>query len=64
TSGYDKVFPPGLKVGYIRSLEERQRDVEYELEVTPAVNFSDLDIVHVIVDVKSDPVARPAPETP
>lgn len=64
TSGYDKVFPPGLKVGYIRSLDERQRGVEYELEVTPAVNFSDLDIVHVIVDVSSAPVAPPTPETP
>lgn len=56
TSGHDKVFPPDLRVGYIRSLEERQRGVEYELQVTPAVNFSDLDLVYVVTDVVSEPV--------
>lgn len=63
TSGHDKVFPPGLRVGYIRSIEERQRGVEYELQVTPAVNFSDLDLVYIVTDVVNAPVegATPAP---
>lgn len=56
TSGHDKVFPPGLRVGYIRSIEERQRGVEYELQVTPAVNFSDLDLVYIVTDVVAAPV--------
>ncbi|MCC6619928.1 MAG: rod shape-determining protein MreC [Deltaproteobacteria bacterium] len=51
TSGHDKVFPPGLPVGVVRSIDERQRDVEYELQVTPAVNFADLDLVHVVTGV-------------
>ncbi len=55
TSGHDKVFPPGLKVGYVRDLEERQRDFEYELQITPAVNFSDVDIVHIVTDVVDEP---------
>jgi len=56
TSGHDKVFPPGLRVGTIRSIEERQRGVEYELQVTPTVNFSDLDFVSIITEVVEAPV--------
>lgn len=51
TSGHDRVFPPGIEVGYIRSLEERQRGVYYELQVVPAVNFSSLDEVLVVVGI-------------
>jgi len=60
TSGHDKVFPPGLRVGYIRSIEERQRNVEYELEVTPAVNFGDLSTVHIVTGVVTEPMAGEA----
>jgi rod shape-determining protein MreC len=49
TSGHDKVFPAGIEVGYIRSLEERQTGVYYELQVTPAVNFSILEEVAIVV---------------
>jgi rod shape-determining protein MreC len=51
TSGHDKAFPPGLVVGTIRSIEERQRALEYELEVSPSVNFADLEEVYVVVGV-------------
>ena len=54
TSGHDKVFPPGIEVGYVRSLEERQRGVYYELQVTPAVNFSTLEELLVVVDTVED----------
>lgn len=50
TSGHDKVFPPGIEVGYIRSLEERQRGLYFELQVAPAVNFSTLEEVLVVVE--------------
>jgi len=49
TTGHDKVFPPGLEVGYIRTLEERQRGLYFELNVAPAVNFAILEEVLVIV---------------
>jgi rod shape-determining protein MreC len=49
TTGHDKVFPPGLEVGYIRSLEERQRGLYFELQVAPAVNFAILEEVLVVV---------------
>jgi len=63
TSGHDKLFPPGLHVGVIRSLEERQRDLEYELQVTPSVNFADLEVVQVVVSVEEAP-PEPAPAAP
>lgn len=63
TSGHDKVFPPGLHVGTIRSLEERQRDVEYELQVTPSVNLAGLEEVQVVLGVVDAP-AVPPPEAP
>ena len=51
TSGHDRIFPPGIEVGYIRSVEERQRGVYYEMQVTPAVNFSILEEVLIVVSV-------------
>ena len=55
TSGHDKVFPPGLYVGTIRSLEERQREVEYELQVTPSVNLAGLEEVQIVIGVVDEP---------
>ncbi|MDP6946175.1 MAG: rod shape-determining protein MreC, partial [Myxococcota bacterium] len=49
TTGHDKVFPPGLEVGYIRSLEERQKGLYLELQVAPSVNFAILEEVLVVV---------------
>lgn len=71
TSGHDKVFPPGIEVGYVRSLEERQRGLYYELQVAPAVNFSTLQEVLVVTGTAdptdpepptSEPAAAPAAE--
>ncbi len=62
TSGHDKAFPPGLVVGTIRSIEERQRALEYELEVTPSVNFADLEQVYVVVGVTGGPQASDSAE--
>ncbi len=67
TSGHDKIFPPGLHVGTIRSLEERQREVEYELQVTPSVNLAALEEVQVIIGVNeaaAEPATPPSPNAP
>ena len=55
TSGHDKVFPPGIEVGYISSTESRQRGMYYELSIAPAVNFSNLDEVLVVLDTIDEP---------
>ncbi|MFT7578537.1 MAG: rod shape-determining protein MreC [Myxococcota bacterium] len=49
TSGHDQVFPSGIRVGVIRSLEERQRGVEYVVDVNPTVNFSNIEFVSVVL---------------
>lgn len=49
TSGHDKVFPPGIEVGYIAKSGERQKGLYYELKVSPAVNFSVLETVQIVV---------------
>ena len=60
TSGHDKVFPPGLEVGYVASDVERQDGLYYVYDVTPAVNFSTLEEVLIVVDRSPDPtVDRP-----
>jgi len=64
TSGHDKVFPPGLPVGVVRSIDERQRGVEYELQVTPAVNFADVDRVYVVTGVVEAPAEPPPTPVP
>lgn len=61
TSGHDKLFPPGLQVGTIRSIEERQRGLEYELQVTPTVNFADLEVVQVVLGVVEGESPPPIP---
>ncbi len=55
TSGHDKIFPPGIPVGTIRSIEERQQGSEYELQITPVVNFADLELVQIVIGVNSTP---------
>ena len=63
TSGHDKLFPPGLHVGTIRSIEERQRGLEYELQVTPSVNFADLEVVQVVLGVVEGDAPPAIPST-
>ena len=62
TSGHDKLFPPGLRVGAVRTIEERQTGLEYELQVTPAVNFADLEQVMIVIGVVEGPMGPDAPK--
>ncbi len=54
TSGNDRVFPPGLVVGYIASGEERQAGVYFEYDVVPAVNFATLEEVLVVLSERPE----------
>ena len=49
TSGYDQVFPSGYEVGRIVSEEAVQSGIYYVYTVRPAVNFSTLEEVFVLV---------------
>jgi len=48
TSGFDKIFPPGLKVGRIVSIAT-DSSLFKKIEVKPHLNFSDLSQVAVII---------------
>jgi rod shape-determining protein MreC len=49
TSGLGGVFPKGLVVGYVRSVQQEQFGLFQTVEVEPAVNFSHLEEVLVLL---------------
>lgn len=60
TSGYQGgIFPAGLPVGRVESVDLAIRGTEYRIFVRPFVRFSQLDILSVIVG--SAQVIEPAP---
>lgn len=49
TSGLGGVFPKGVVVGYVREVQREQYGLFQTVEVEPAVNFSDLEEVLILV---------------
>lgn len=56
TSGLGGVFPKGLPVGTVSSVVSNRRGMFLDIEVQPAVDFSKLE--HVIIIMKSNPLAE------
>jgi len=51
TSSYNRgVFPPGIRIGSVAEVGADTRLLEKEIEVEPAVNFTNLDFVDVLVE--------------
>ena len=48
TSGMSEIFPKGIIVGEVKSINKKVYDIFQKVEVSPAVNFSKLDKVFVI----------------
>jgi rod shape-determining protein MreC len=48
TSGMSDIFPKGIIVGFVRSIDKKDYDVFQKVEVSPAVRFSRLDKVFVV----------------
>jgi rod shape-determining protein MreC len=48
-SGFDRVYPKGLRIGHVSDLSERSSDIFYEITVTPFVDFEKLEEVLVIL---------------
>lgn len=55
TSGQSDVFPSGLPVGVVSKVANSERGMFLEIEVEPAVSFSQLE--HVIIVMKSNQLA-------
>jgi len=49
TSAMSEIFPRGILVGTVRSVDKKDHDVFQRVEVSPAVRFSRLDKVFVII---------------
>jgi rod shape-determining protein MreC len=50
TSGYDRgVFPPQIPIGTVNHVSVNGAQLEKAITVTPAVNFTSLDVVQVLV---------------
>jgi rod shape-determining protein MreC len=50
TSGYDRgVFPPQIPIGIVNHVSVNGAQLEKAITVTPAVNFTSLDVVQVLV---------------
>ena len=48
TSSISAVFPPGIAVGTVRSVDKKDFDLFYAIKVKPAVNFSRLEEVFLV----------------
>lgn len=66
TSGYQGgIFPSGLPVGRVESVDLAVRGTEYTIFVRPFVRFSQLDVISVVVGQAPviEPEPSPTPET-
>ena len=57
TSGFDGVYPKGLRIGHVSDLSERSSDIFYEITVTPFVDFEKLEEVLVILRPETEAFA-------
>ena len=53
TSGMSRIFPPGIKVGHVISVEKQDEQLFQRIQVKPAVNFNQIEEVF-IVHIKSE----------
>jgi rod shape-determining protein MreC len=62
TSGLDGIFPRGLAVGHVESVRKGAQGLFLEAQIKPAVNFSDIEEVLVILSQKAGFDVRPGLE--
>lgn len=48
TSGYNALFPQGIMIGVVKSIEEREETQFYDITIDLAVDFNELSYVYVI----------------
>ena len=48
TSGLGGIFPEGLVIGVVKSIEAPEKEFFYEISVNPAVNFNGLDELYIL----------------
>ncbi len=60
TSGIDRVYPKGLTIGYVERVE-RRGPAYRSVIIRPAVDFSGLETVLVVIDAPAPPDGGPGP---
>ncbi len=58
TSGLSRIYPPGIKIGIVSSIDENQYAFFKEIKVKPAVDFGAVEEVFVIRDKPAENPAR------
>jgi len=64
SSGLGGIYPRGVAVGTVSKVKKKQFGISQEIEVKPAVDFTKLDEVMVVLDQKVEVIERPASPKP
>lgn len=65
SSGLGGIFPRGVAVGTVSKVNKKQFGISQEIEVKPAVDFTKLEEVMVVLDQKVEVIEKPIePKTP
>ncbi|HOV99818.1 MAG TPA: rod shape-determining protein MreC [Bacteroidota bacterium] len=48
TSGYSQIFPPNIRIGIVKSIEDQEGSLFRKIVITPAVDFAKLEEVFVM----------------
>ncbi len=64
SSGLGGIFPKGVPVGQVSTVNRKQYGISQEVEVKPTVDFSKLEEVMVVVDSEVEPVLTASAGTP
>jgi rod shape-determining protein MreC len=64
TSGLGGIFPKGVPVGTVSTVNRKQYGITQEVEVKPSVEFSRLEEVTVVIDSEIEPVLTTASAAP
>jgi rod shape-determining protein MreC len=52
TSGLGGIFPEGLTIGTVRSVEAPEKEFFYDISIDPAINFNALDELYILKEKK------------
>ncbi|MBC7387104.1 MAG: rod shape-determining protein MreC [Cryobacterium sp.] len=61
SSGLGGVFPRGVAVGSVSRVKKKQFGITQEVEVKPAVDFTKLEEVMIVLDQKAEVLEKPLP---
>lgn len=56
TSGFNALFPPGIMIGLVEEIEEREESQFYDIEINLTVDFNELSYVYIIQNSLRDEI--------